>query len=37
MTLNYRVMVERDPFPDRVVGGSPLVVTPSLYLMEKTR
>ena len=35
MTLNYRVIVKRYPFPNEVVGDSILTVTFSLYLMEK--
>ena len=36
MTLNYRVKVERHPFPNGVVGGSMPPVIFSLYLTEKT-
>ena len=35
MTLNYRVIVERYPFPNGVVGNSIYVVKSSLYLTEK--
>ena len=34
MTLNYRVIVERYPVPNVVVGGSIPVVKLSLYLRE---
>jgi hypothetical protein len=36
MTLNYRVMVERYPFWNGVVGGSSPAMKSSLYLTEKT-
>jgi hypothetical protein len=32
MTINYRVIVKRYPFPNGVVGGSPPGVKFSLYL-----
>jgi hypothetical protein len=35
MTLNYRVIVEKYPFPNGVVGGSIPAVNSSLYLTEK--
>ena len=35
-TLNYRVVVERYPFPNGVVGGSIPVERSSLYLTGKT-
>jgi hypothetical protein len=35
MILNYRVIVERYPFMNGVVGGLISVVKFSLYLMEK--
>jgi hypothetical protein len=35
MTLNYRVIVERYPFPNGVVGGSIPVVKSSLYLTHQ--
>ena len=35
MTLNYRVIVDRYPFSDGVVGGSILLVKFSLHLTEE--
>ena len=35
MTLNYRVIVERYPFPNGVIGSSIPVVKTSRYLTEK--
>ena len=35
MTLDYRVIVKRYPFPNGVVGGSIPTVKSSLYLKEK--
>ena len=36
LTLNYRVIVEKYPFPNGVVGGSIPVVKSSLYLTEES-
>ena len=35
MTLNYRVLVEKYPFPNRVAGGSIPDVKSSLFLTGK--
>jgi hypothetical protein len=35
MTLNYRVIVKRYPFPNEVVGGSIPDVKSSLYLIKR--
>ena len=37
MTLNYPVIVEKDPFPNGVVGHSVLAVKSSLYLTGKNQ
>jgi hypothetical protein len=37
MTLNYRVIMERYPFPNGVVGGSVPVMKSSLYLTEERK
>ena len=35
MTLNYRIIMERYPFPNGVVGGSIPIVKSSLYLTKE--
>jgi hypothetical protein len=37
MTLIYKVIMEGDPFMNRVVGSSIPAIKSSLYLMGKTR
>ena len=37
MTLNYRVIVERYPFPNELLGSSIIAIKSSLYLTKKTR